>query len=221
MAPLFLTLHQRVLCLLAAIGKMVDGRRYHLPAVFATICAQLVAIVPMLAHHPTKLSPDLIRGHTMLGQEDLPYHLVSAAEQSAGCPDLYETQLTSGYCNIGFFGKHIVVKNKYLVGHFRRPGGFGTNLHGVSSFPTFHCLQGLLPSANNDTHDTATVLNFKQLYISGDLSSILSDLLLFLANVESVCGILNTTLKATVEEHWSTLSNAEKKTGRMVQVSIV
>lgn len=110
------TLQQRVVCLLAAIGKMVDGRRYHLPAVFAAICTQLVAIVPILAQHPTKLSPDLVRGHAKVGEADIPYHIVSTAERKPGCPDLYETQLTSGYCNIGFFGKYVVLKNKYIVG---------------------------------------------------------------------------------------------------------
>lgn len=112
------TLQQRALFLLSAIGKMVEAKRYQLPMVFAALCAQLSAIAPVLARSPTNLSPDLVRGHAMVGQADLPYNLLSKAEGASGCPDLEETLLTSGYCNIGFFGKHLVVKNKYIVSAF-------------------------------------------------------------------------------------------------------
>lgn len=104
-----------VTSLVGMIGKMIDGRRYNAPTVFTSVCAHLTPLLPIIARKPTQLSPELVRGHAKLGQADLPYYLISEAEKRADCPDLEETLLTSGFVNLGFYGKHIVVKRRYIV----------------------------------------------------------------------------------------------------------
>lgn len=64
------------------------------------------------------------------------------------------------------------------------------------------------------------MLNFKNLYSTGELANIIPDVLLLLANIENVCGIPMTTMKLTILNHYTQLSDKDKRTGRAPQVNM-
>lgn len=108
-----------MLQLAATITRMIEGRHYSVILVGKRIIAEARQYFAELGRNPRAAYGDLVRGHVQLAcGTDLPFEALTAAETHPDCPrrnDDAGISLTTGAINLGFRGKHVVIKHHYLV----------------------------------------------------------------------------------------------------------
>lgn len=107
-----------VAVLVTSIANMIAQKHYTILFIIGAFAAQAMLIAPILARRPTSLRKDFVVGHSQFSTGDLPYTLVKQADDSRRV-DMNETCLNTGIINIGWWGKYLVAKCKYMVSYAR------------------------------------------------------------------------------------------------------
>lgn len=117
-------------------------------------------LTPFLTAQTSAFGTDYRSSHQSVGVADLPAVAESRAADHPSAPDLDKLAGTTGIINIGFVGRYIVFKEKFLASLQMPPPrhAFLSTIPTNTPHPVPHTLQGIIPSMHNAI-DKARVFN--------------------------------------------------------------
>jgi hypothetical protein len=162
------TLQQSSQQLVAHMNKLIHQKHYGVNYVVKALMKHTSAVMAQPQQR-------CVTQGSVLNQHDVP------------CDSSYMNKHRMGFCNFGWWGKWLVMKQKY---------------------------HGFQPSAQSDAADMALIVNIKTLVHNLEFQAILEEMTTFFCNINNVICIPPNIAEEWVTVSWANVDKNAKKTGR-------